>query len=195
MAQILFDLTDARSKTDGCCLCYLVAYQVERYLEGVANDGVNNIPLRQKLQRRGGYCKDHSIQFAELARPLSAAILLESFARLRLNRAAKGQLPKAIDCEACEVATNATRSLLKSIKRNRKLAELETLLLAAGLCIPHAGEVSAFMPVAFRHSLLGQYEKGLTDLAELIRKHDYRFKHETLSDEEKQSIRQLLKRL
>ena len=195
MALILHDLEDAQASAEGCSLCYLEAYQVRRYLEGVANDGVNNIPLRQKLERRGGYCKPHSVQFAEIASPLSAAILLESFAKQRLGRAAKGQAPQRIDCEACEVVTNTHKGLLKSIKRNRRLPELEQALLAARLCIAHAGDVSTFMSEVFRHRLKSQFNQDLGHLAELIRKHDYRFNHEKVSEEEKQSIAQLLKRL
>ena len=192
---LLHDLEDASKQTEGCILCFLERRQVSRYLEGVAADGVNNIPLRQKLSSRGGYCAPHSAAFAALASPLSAAILLESFVTLRLGRAAQGKRPVPLRCEACEVGVKTRQSYVKSVARNRAAPELHKVLLAGNLCLDHLELLCKNLSAEVRNALVAQNDGLLQNLAELVRKYDYRFQNETITDEEKRSIKTALRLL
>lgn len=166
---------------------------MRRYLEGVANDGVNNIPLRLRLARKGGYCPGHSQQFARLAHALSSAILLESFLKQKLENAKKGKSPIPVLCEACEVLANNRQSFAKSIQRANKDAEIQALLLRAKLCATHLQIASYRAPVVFAAQLGAAHDELMQDLAEFIRKYDYRVAAiEQHSEAEKQSIKKAL---
>ena len=146
-SYLLHDFKEAEERTEGCILCFLERRQVMRYLGGVASDGVNNIPLRQKLAARGGYCAAHSADFAALASPLSAAILLESFLQERLERAGQGKRPVTLRCEACEVGATARQTYAKTIRRNHSSPDVQTVLLNGKLCLDHLELLCRFLPV------------------------------------------------
>ena len=185
---LLRELTAANDKAEGCSLCWLERRQVTRYLTGVANDGVNNVPLRQKLAERGGYCAPHCRNFAEIANPLSGAILLEAFLSLRLKRSHQGKRPVKLRCEACEAAEKTRETFRKNIKQHRKSEEVQGALVEADLCLTHLELACQVLPEAARTRLVAQHDGLKKNLAELIRKHDYRFTDETITEEEKKSI-------
>lgn len=185
---LLNELQEAAAKAEGCLFCWLESHQVDRYLTGVANDGVNNIPLRQKLAARGGYCAFHCARFAELASPLPTAILLESFLKQRLTNAEKGKRPTKINCEACEVAQKTQQTFAKNVRQHRKSPEIQELLLQTGFCLDHLELVCQQLPDTVRQGLISKHDDLRRNLAELIRKHDYRFTDETISEAEKGSL-------
>jgi hypothetical protein len=193
--KALLHQLEQANQQEGCLLCVLERQQIERYLEGVANDGVNNIPLRKKLLQRGGYCAAHSAVFAALASPLSAAILLESFVVQRLDNAAAGKRPLQVNCEACEVGQNARASFARSIQRHRKSSELQEQLLKSELCLSHLELVCQAMPEPLRTQLVARHATLRQNLQELIRKYDYRFSHEKISEEEIGSIKAVVRLL
>ena len=110
-----------------CALCGLFGHAARRYLEGVANDGVNNIPLRQRLTRKGGYCGRHCEVFLEEAHLLSSAILFEDFLERRLKNALAGRTTR-ITCEACGAEADMRRAVRSSLKRGRRDTELLEVL-------------------------------------------------------------------
>ena len=191
-SYLLHDLEDALNQTEGCLLCFLERRQVARYLGGVAADGVNNIPLRQKLTARGGYCAPHSAEFARLASPLSAAILLAAFVTERLERAAQGKRLVPLRCEACEVGVKTRQSYVKSVAKNGKSPEVQKILLDGNLCLDHLEPLCRRLPADARDALAAQNDKLLKNLAELVRKHDYRFQAETITEAEKGSVKDAL---
>ncbi len=191
-SYLLHDLEGASEKTQDCILCFLERRQVARYLTGVANDGVNNVPLRQKLALRGGYCAAHSAEFAALASPLSAAILLNAFITDRLKRAANGKRPVPLRCEACEVGVKTRQSYVKSVGKNGKSPEVQKILLDGNLCLDHLELLCRRLPAGLRSALVAQRDDLLQHMAELIRKYDYRFQDETITEAEKRSIKAAL---
>ena len=184
-----YQLDEALDAAEGCALCWLESRQVSRYLQGVANDGVNNIPLRLKLEKRGGYCGAHLAQFVGLASPLSSAILVDAFLKLRLRNAAAGKKPITPDCEACEVKLKTRRSLAKNIKRRKREDELLKRVQTARLCLEHLELACRELPSNSRDILVAKHDGLLEHLSEVIRKHDYRFSDETMSEEETGSIK------
>lgn len=194
--SLRYDLETAIKEGEGCALCWLEQRQVSRYLQGVSNDGVNNIPLRIRLAKRGGYCAEHSQQFAELAHALSSAILLESFLKQKLENAMAGKRPIQIDCEACEILSDNRDSYAKSLRRSNKDQAIQDLLLNARLCATHLQIASHRAPPLFASQLSGEHDDLMHHLAEFIRKYDYRVAgKEQHTEAEKQSIRNALKLL
>ena len=177
---------------ENCVFCYLEQSQVTRYLTGVANDGVNNIPLRVRLQKRGGYCATHNQQFATVANVLSSAILFDAFTTMHLERAAAGKRPLRVDCEACEVKTTTRTNFMTSLKAYRKSNDVQAFIQNTPLCLTHVTLVCRYMPPAVRQTIIARHAPLRRDLQELIRKHDYRFSDETISEKEAQSVKHIL---
>lgn len=185
---LLNELQEAAAKAEGCLFCWLESYQVDRYLTGVANDGVNNIPLRQKLAARGGYCAVHCARFADIASPLPTAILLEAFLKQRLANAEKGKRPTKVNCEACEIAQKTAQTFAKNLRQHRKSPEIQALILNSDFCLDHLELVCQNSLEGVRQGLIATHDDLRKNLAELIRKHDYRFTDETINDAEKGSL-------
>lgn len=193
---IIHDLKTAINETDTCGLCWLEQRQVTRYLTGISNDGVNNIPLRLRLAKKGGYCSEHCEQFVAVAQPLSSAILLESFLKQRLDTAEKSKKPPPITCEACEILDNNRKSYARMIQRSNKNPDIQTLLLNAKLCATHLQLASHKAPPIFSTQLTSQHDALMQNLAEFIRKYDYRVAGKELhTEDEKKSVKQALKLL
>ena len=194
--SLIYDLETAVAQGERCALCWLEQRQVSRYLEGVSNDGVNNIPLRLRLAKRGGYCAEHSQQFADLAHALSSAILLESFLKQKLENAMAGKRPIRVDCEACEIKADNRKSYAQSLQRLNKKPEIQDLLLRARLCASHVEIASHRAPPFFAAELVSAHDELMHKLSEFVRKYDYRVAGKELhTEEEKQSIKHALKLL
>ncbi len=175
-----------------CLLCAYEKYQAKRYLEGIANDGINDPPLRIRLRNKGGFCGRHTAEFVEEARVLSSAILLEAMLSYRLDRARFGKRPIVVNCEACEVELKTRDNLTKTIKRSRDDKALLDFLFQSESCVGHLELICQQLPEQVRHRFVDKHFKLLKNLAEVIRKHDYRFVSEGISEEETQSIKQAL---
>lgn len=185
--MLLHELQEAAARSPACLLCELEQQQAEGYLEGIIADGVNDPKLRAELRARGGYCAPHLTRFLTLAHPLAAAIVLQDLLELRLARVSQGKAMGRLRCPACEVETRARKSLVASLKKRRDDAAVEAALRRASLCVLHL-ELAAQAVPALRESLARRHDALLAALAELVRKHDYRFAHEAISDAEKASL-------
>ena len=173
-----------------CALCGLFGHAARRYLEGVANDGVNNIPLRGRLARKGGYCGRHCEVFAGEAHLLSSAILFEDFLERRLGNALAGRTTR-ITCEACEAEADMQRAVVTSLKRSRKDEALHEALEKTPLCLTHLELVCAALPKKARERLVEKHRDLRARLAEVVRKHDYRFSG-SVTKEEARSVNEAL---
>ena len=190
MSDWLLRQLETGLETSECALCGLEQRASRRYLEGVANDGVNNIPLRGRLARKGGFCGRHCEVFAEEAHLLSSAILFEDFLERRLGNAAAGRTTR-ITCEACGAEEDMRRTVKASLKRDRKDGELHQALENAPLCLEHLEFVCAALPKEVRTRLIDKHRDLRFRLAEVIRKHDYRFSGSVTQDEAR-SVRETL---
>jgi hypothetical protein len=176
----------------GCLLCAYERHQARRYLLGIANDGINDLPLRIRLRNKGGFCGRHTEEFVEQARVLSSAILLEAMLSYRLERARFGKRPIVVNCEACEVELKTRDNVAKSIKRSREDTALLDYLFQSEVCVGHLELICQQLPEQVRHRFVDKHFQLMQNLAEVIRKHDYRFVSEGINDEETQSIKQAL---
>ncbi len=191
MSSLLHNLSDITAK--GCRLCAYEHHQSKRFLEGIANDGVNDPPLRIRLRSKGGFCPRHLKVFVEEARVLSSAILLEDLLSHRLERARLGKSPTVINCEACAIEIKTRDNLAKHIKRVRGDTIFLKFLLEQDLCVSHIESITHQLPERQCHPFIEKHQQLLAHLAEVIRKHDYRFVSEGINPEETQSIQEALK--
>lgn len=193
--NLLRDVERGETHDPTCALCGCEDYAAQRYLEGVGNDGVNSVPLRQRLERLGGYCPEHCARFAAMSHLLSSAILFEDFLRMRLERARSGRGPLDIRCEACVVEASTRDTLARSIKRHRHDEALQERLLHTPLCLTHLELVCRALPKGVREALVERHHALQTRLGEVIRKHDYRFVGEGMTPEEVGSVKEVLRLL
>ena len=193
LETLLRQLQQAQTQQGGCAYCALEHYQVSRYLMGVANDGVNNIPLRQRLQQQGGYCLRHCQAFNVHSHVLSSAILLDAFVSSRLARVEAGKRPQVIACEACSIEDSTRKLIRDTLGRYRNDSQVQQLLQDFPPCLPHLESFAPKLPAPLRQTLVAQHQPLRHNLAELIRKHDYRFQQESISDAERGSIQAALR--
>jgi hypothetical protein len=191
--SLLHSLQDLNAT--GCLFCAYERHQARRYLEGIANDGINDPPLRIRLRNKGGFCGRHTEEFVEEARVLSSAILLEAMLSHRLERARFGKRPIVVNCEACEVEAKTKDNLAKSVRRHRDDTKFLDYLFQSELCVGHLELVCQQLPEQVRYRFVDKHYQLMQNLAEVIRKHDYRFVSEGINDEETQSLKEALKLL
>lgn len=168
--------------------------RASRYLHGVAQDGVNDIPLRQRLRRAGGYCQRHAVMFAEDSLLLPSAILLQDMLQTRLGRINRGE-KRSIVCEACQLETTYAKQIVQFVKRHRKKPKVQAQIVALPWCFAHLEALAHVLPKPVRTQLVDRFAEADAQLDEVIRKHDYRFTHETISEPERDSVRVVLEHL
>jgi len=163
---VYFALVDALAEA-GCPVCTLGLRAVERYLDGLAYEQVNDPGVRAVLRDAHGFCTRHAWQFVDL--PHShlgtaiiycdiAATLLRGLTRRPLllpwaGRSAAvraGALVPRRTCPACAVLREASVTALRALIDYLDADDPELrrrYQTAAGLCRPH---LAAALPLARR---------------------------------------------
>lgn len=202
-----YDLVE-RLERPGCPVCALAARSVSQYLDTLAYEQVNEPAVRAALRHAGGFCRRHAWQFLQMGGAvLGAAIIYADLLRtVRRELSAdtrtdqRGRSPRRLlrgllggavptnrerarTCPACAVEEQAEHRYLSIIQEVAGDAAFqERYATADGLCLPHLRAALQGADGATADLLLkltGQKLEGLLhDLAEFIRKHDYRFRHE-----------------
>jgi Family of unknown function (DUF6062) len=191
----------------GCAVCRLTQRSVARLLKSVAYEQVNDLALRSALRKRGGFCNAHAHQWLREAHSVLGTALiykdvlqtarreLESQTngqRGGLLRSLLGSAPADADvpCPAChgqlEAESRYIDALLALLKSDTTVAsELDA---ADGLCRRHTqsavragGDTAEPVTRRARQAI----DDLVAQLDEVIRKEDYRFRHEPRTDEER----------
>jgi hypothetical protein len=202
---LYFELLEA-FHAGGCALCRLGLKASNSYLNALLYEGVVDVPIRDELRSARGPCYRHAWQMAgkrgsvlgtaliyrDVVNTL-AKVLHEETAAPRSwrghRRALAARLAPTTGCPACTMEQDAQHRAAKTLLKHLHSAEIASAYAAAGgLCLPHfqivlahAGEEAA--------RVLAQWQEGAlshlrNELDELIRKHDYRFQGEKMTDEE-----------
>jgi hypothetical protein len=184
-------------------VCRLALRSVGRWLASVAYDQVNDVELRSELRAARGFCNVHAHRWLrDVHSVLGTALVYQDLLKAGLREldaenTQRGGLLRAIlggthsadigDCPACRTQTQAERRYLAALLATAA-AEPRVLDGSAGLCLKHAR-------AALRHGGPGvepvikhtrsAIEHLLGVLDEVIRKEDYRFRHEPRSDAER----------
>jgi Family of unknown function (DUF6062) len=191
----------------GCAVCRLTQRSVARLLKSVAYEQVNDLALRSALRKRGGFCNAHAHLWLREARSvLGTALIYKDVLQTALRelespngqrgggllRGLLGSAPNdaAVPCPACQAQAEAESryvdALLALLKSDTTVrADLES---SDGLCRRHTlaaaragGEEAEQITSRTRKSV----EDLVAQLDEVIRKEDYRFRHEPRRDEER----------
>jgi hypothetical protein len=199
-----FDLLEACAGP-GCPVCRLSYKFVRRYVDSILYEFVNDPEVRAEIRQARGYCNEHAWWMLDVAGAgLGIAIIQRDVVETVLDvtqtlsdgrNARQGaqellkRLQPAAECPAC-----AHRRTMEDITLHALLSHIDdpdlTMALAgsSGLCLPHFSRALELVEDADTlKQLVALQRRTLTELrdelAEFIRKNDYRFRHEGFGKE------------
>ncbi len=204
-----FEVRDAM-REPGCLVCRLTLRSVARLLQSVAYEQVNDVSLRAQLRKRRGFCTAHAHQWLrEAHNVLGTALIYKDVLQAAMHeleapnasgqrgRLLRGLLgPSAAEasgntpCPACQTQAEAEARYLEALQT---LLATDAACVAAfdvsdGLCRRHtlsaarSGQPGAEPLLARSRAVVSEL---IEQLDEVIRKEDYRFRHEPRSEEDR----------
>lgn len=205
-----FNLLDAL-KAPGCAPCRLGRRAAEQYLEAILYERVNDAGTQHTLTEAHGLCPTHSEHLLRLRDSLGTAILYDAVLRhlleelpqngilradwlgrlaTRLGGTRAGApvlVPHAI-CPAWRRCDEAGARALGLFGEHHDDPDLRAALEASsGLCLPHVRHAVETLPGPALQTLLARQREAWqalrAQLAELIRRNDYRFRDEGFGEE------------
>jgi len=196
-----FEVREALGEA-GCPVCKLAVRSVGRWLASGAYDQGNDVDLRNELRAARGFCNVHAHRWlADVHSVLGTAIVYEdllkaSLRELDAENAQRGGLWRAIlggqdadvaNCPACRAQIEAEERFLNALLATAA-ADPRALEGSEGVCLRHVrAALRRGGPGAERvlEQTRSAIERLLAELGEVIRKEDYRFRHEPRTDGER----------
>lgn len=210
----LEDLARITAQTPGCPICRYGRQAGRAFLEGLLYESVNDFGLRQQLVQSLGFCAYHSREMLRFpgarlgAAILEQAMLKEALRRiqtqtparrslLRGRRASAAPASNHDGCPVCRHEREAEQRAVEELVADWNGAWAEALENAGGLCYNHLHQAIQLSPNKAAASQLKALHQRLWQalidhLDEFIRKHDYRFRDEAISDAEAEAIRRAI---
>jgi len=196
-------------KRAGCPACHGANSSAWRYIDALLWESVNDAETRARLRATHGFCRTHAFMALTIASQqgdsLGMAILYEDFLRnmhaevlevlepKRRRRRGK-TLRVGQRCIICESADSTASNYLAILAAAEEGTEPWEAIRRPehGICLPHlALGLRSHRPEQERARITGAFLQGEAELRanlkELIRKHDYRFHDEGITDEERAS--------
>jgi hypothetical protein len=193
-----FDVLEALQKAKVCALCELEARGTRRHLDNLLYENVNDVGVRGDLARSRGYCRRHAHMLLEFADGLGTAILYQDQVKMFLDflsgqtglpaRLYRRHLPESWNhdalCPACAIQAKGRRGHIATLLEWLGDPQMQKALDGSpGLCVPHLLLVMRQVrSAAERDRLLkvhvSKFGALAQELAEFIRKQDYRFRGE-----------------
>lgn len=195
---------------EGCAVCRLARGASHSYIRALIHEGVTDVQLREALRAARGLCYQHGWRLArERGAVLGTAIIyrdvintlvkaLEANGNPPARLFGRGQsglsrsLAGTATCPACVLERDAEIRGVKVLLSHINDAALsEAYKQAGGICLPHfqlalsQASASAIRQLAEWQAAAWSRLRG--ELDELIRKHDYRFRSEPVTDAEADS--------
>jgi hypothetical protein len=198
-AQTIYELRTA-CKKPGCPVCTLVQWAGARYIEGTFNESMLDPSIRQKLVESMGFCYEHTWQSIDLklTEALGHAILYQDLVKHVLTTITENenisgeQLSNALErssgCPACRIEEETVERIIDSMAAAlRGVDFVNEYQQSDGLCLPHLKRLLPRLDpkrqgITLSHQR-AQMEKLKAELAEFIRKSDYRFRDEVIGGE------------
>ncbi len=193
----------------GCLVCSLTLRSVARLLRSVAYEQVNDLSLRAQLRKRGGFCTAHAHQWLREAHSvLGTALIYKDVLQAALREmdspGANGQRGRLLrgllgagsadadgpPCPACQTQTEAEARYLEALLAllAADAACVADFEASNGLCRRHTLAALRSGRSGAEHLLLRARQivsELIEQLDEVIRKEDYRFRHEPRSEAER----------
>lgn len=213
------DLIEACEQS-GCPVCRVEGRILERYIENLFYESVNDIKTRERLRASLGFCREHARMATDrrLGNALGFAIIYQDVITNILRGLEKDavapnsfrlpallkQVPEQVSatvqrvlyaltphkhCLVCQQQEKTTQLVVSALVEGLTEPQLADALRSSnGLCIPHLKKTFESVRDITTSDLLlsihrAQLESLRGELAEFIRKNDYRFKDEGIGAE------------
>ena len=194
---------------EGCAVCRLARKASDSYIRALIYEGVTDVKLREALRDARGLCARHGWRMAgRRGSVLGTAIIYRDVINTlvkalearppaaRLFGRGQQELSRALapseNCPACILEQDAERRAVKILLNHLGDAAIaDAYRQAGGICLPHfqlalaQGSQSAGNALAAWQAQA--WSRLRDDLDALIRKHDYRFRSEPVTEEEADS--------
>ncbi len=203
----LEDLSIILHEKQGCPICHYGRQAGRKYLDGVMYESVNDFGLRERLVQNMGFCAFHSQEMltfpgAKLGTAIiEQAMLKEALRRIKatssgrnsfFSRGSKSEsfhaAPDRNTCPACLHEQASERRAIEELLAYWNDDWAGLLEKSGGMCFNHLALALHLAPKATAKSLKQMHERRwreiIAQLDEFIRKQDYRFRHEPISEEE-----------
>lgn len=191
---------------EGCVLCRLAEEDTQRYLETWKDETFTDVDVREELRRSKGFCHLHTRQLVQMGASLSLAVAYRDVItdaieqlqqaggghRRRWFEARRELTEASAPCPACRKKEQSVERLIVSLREALADTAFYTAFSASsGLCLPHFQLACELRPLdgadtwlpLLRNAQLGCLQRLEGQLAEMIRKHDYRFRDEARGSE------------
>ena len=202
-----FEVREALGRP-GCAICELVLRAVRRFIQSIAYEQVNDLALRAQLRGARGFCNTHAFQWLHEARSaLGTALIYRDVLQATLadlERAPRRdhgtRLRNWITPSTPTRGAHAGCPVCR-IQREAEARYVEVLVLSlidpgladvfdrsAGLCRPHTLAAAQRGGPGARRVLeraRSAIEQLVAELDEVVRKEDYRFRHEPRTESER----------
>ena len=188
--QKYYDFMDM-FENDECPICQMRQKWAHEFIDAFLYEGVNDKNFRKIIRDNGGFCRKHAYDMMSQGDPLAHAILYSDLIGDYLKdidkKKKKGCLVCSKEQEADEIMYRAFMEYFSGDKDfYNKFSETKSVI-----CKPHLKELKKM----FRKNkaqIDGLYEVQIENLKiakghldEIMRKHDYRYKNEPLTDDER----------
>jgi hypothetical protein len=184
----------------GCPICAIIQHAGAQYIEGTFNESMLDPAVRQKLVDSLGFCYEHSWQSItmKLSDALGHAILYQDLLkdlmrRISDNETISGsQLANALDpmadCPACRIEEATLERIIDSVTAAFHNQDFITdFTHSSGICFPHLKRILPNLDRKRKEIVLAHQltcaDSLKNELAEFIRKSDYRFRNEIIGKE------------
>jgi hypothetical protein len=192
----------------GCPACHAANRAAWRYLDALLWEFVNDPETRARLRMSHGFCRTHALMALSVAAAqgasLGMAIIYEDILRHSAEEIRAAAAPSkrrrrpppsaARRCPACETADQAAANALAVLAAAGEGSEPHRAIRepGRGLCLPHVSLGLRLCRDEVERARLAEiYLHGAAELRaelqELIRKHDYRFRDEGITEAERAS--------
>lgn len=176
---------------DDCPICLMRQKWAHEFIDAFLYEGVNDKSFRKIIRENGGFCRRHAYDMMAQGDPLAHAILYSDLIGDYLKDIDK---KKKKGCLICDKEKEADAIMYRAFMDyftqdadfKQKFADTKSCI-----CKPHLKELKDM----FRKNkdmIQGLYEVQIENLKtakdhldEIMRKHDYRYSHEPLTEEER----------
>jgi hypothetical protein len=196
----VFEMREALAEA-GCAICRLTLRSVARLMKSIAYEQVNDVDLREKLRTAGGFCNPHAHQWlAGSYSALGTALIYRDVLHSALRQLdtpeapRRGRLRKLLSgatepprCPACQEQISSERHYLSALVVVAE-AEPDSLGGADAVCRRHLMALlreGSPATEAIAQRTREVIQGVIANLDEVIRKEDYRFRHEPRTDAER----------
>ncbi len=193
----------------GCPICHIGQAAGRKYLDILLFESVNDPGIRKQLESSLGFCYYHSRELLTFpGKRVGASIIEQHMLKVSLRLVQQTPAPsrrsffskrnesrtlEKAPCPACEQAEAAEGRAIEDLIRFLVNDLDQPLAQAGGLCLNHiqlalsgCTDKETFTALIRLHEPIWQEQIALAD--EFIRKHDYRFRHEGITEQEGASV-------